>query len=215
MDIQEVSIGRVRPNPANSNTHPEEQIAALAKSIQNNGWTMPLLVDEHMMLLAGEGRLKAAQSLGKRKVPVIVARGWTEEQKRAYLIADNKLARNSKWDPGILHRELTELRSLGIDMADIGFSVDDLTRLDEDIFRLRMTEEASGATTDADRPASTPAASDGSSSGGQDGMILLSFMVTPDQRDLILRAVSRAREATGVTIQGAAVHHICKEYLHE
>ena len=87
--------------------HPETQVAQIAASIQEWGFTMPVLIDEHGMIIAGHGRVLAAQRLGFTEIPCITARGWSEAKKRAYVIADNKLTENGGWNSEVLAFELT------------------------------------------------------------------------------------------------------------
>src|SRR6201988_898181 len=90
-------IDRLIPYARNARTHTDAQIAQIAASIREWGWTMPVLVSEDGTILAGHPRILAARKLGITEIPVIVARGWTEAQKHAYTIADNKLTLNSGW----------------------------------------------------------------------------------------------------------------------
>src|SRR4029079_8213054 len=114
------------PYARNARTHSDEQIAQIAASIREWGWTNPVLVDEHGTLIAGHGRVLAARTLGVTSVPVMVARGWTEAQRRAYTLADNKLALNAGWDSKLLQLEVADLEALGFNMHVTGFSDDDL-----------------------------------------------------------------------------------------
>ncbi|MHC2399123.1 DNA modification methylase [Bradyrhizobium barranii subsp. barranii] len=117
------------PYARNARTHSEAQLQQIAASIREWGWTTPVLVDEAGMVIAGHGRLLAAERLGIREVPVIVARGWSEAQKRAYVIADNKLAANAGWDDALLKIEVADLTAMGFDLPLIGFSDRELARL--------------------------------------------------------------------------------------
>src|SRR3954469_5755 len=105
--VERWSLGRLVPYARNARTHSEAQVAQIAGSIREWGWTVPVLVDETGMLIAGHGRVLAARKLGLTDIPVMVARGWTEAQKRAYVLADNKLALNAGWDVELLKVELT------------------------------------------------------------------------------------------------------------
>ena len=98
-------------------------------SIREWGWTTPILVDEAGGLIAGHGRVMAARQLGITEVPVVVARGWSEAQKRAYILADNKLALNAGWDEALLRVELADLQGMGTDLSLIGFGEDELASL--------------------------------------------------------------------------------------
>jgi len=113
----------------NSRTHSPEQVAQLAASIREWGFTIPILIDEHDTILAGHGRLQAALKLGLADVPVIVARHWTDAQKHAYVIADNKLAMNAGWDFGMLATELKDLALGGFDLINVGFEESELAGL--------------------------------------------------------------------------------------
>ena len=90
---------------------------------------MPVLVDEAGVIIAGHGRVLAAPRLGLGEVPVMVARGWTDEQKRAYVIADNKLTLNGGWDDALLTLEFADLKAVGFDLPITGFSESELARL--------------------------------------------------------------------------------------
>lgn len=114
-------IEKLIPFTRNSKLHPPEQIDQIAASIQEWGWTIPVLVDESGVLIAGHARILAARQLGIASIPTMVARGWSEAQKRAYVIADNKLTENGGWDDKMLRLELTELKALEFDLSLTGF----------------------------------------------------------------------------------------------
>ncbi|MCB1425161.1 MAG: site-specific DNA-methyltransferase [Zhengella sp.] len=109
------------PYAKNARTHSDRQVDEIAASIREFGWTNPVLVDGENGIIAGHGRLMAARKLGMADVPVIELKGLTEAQKRALVIADNKLALNAGWDEDLLGLELGELRDLGFDLALTGF----------------------------------------------------------------------------------------------
>lgn len=121
------SVAELFPAARNARTHSDAQIAQIVASIREWGWTMPVLVDEAGQIIAGHGRVMAARSMGLVDVPTMVAVGWTAEQKRAYLLADNKLGLNSGWDDDVLRAELGELKIGGFDLGKIGFSGDELS----------------------------------------------------------------------------------------
>jgi DNA modification methylase len=120
------NIGEIIPYARNSRTHSEEQVAQIAASIKEFGWTNPVLIDEENGIIAGHGRLAAARKLGHTEIPVIELTGLTEAQKRAYVIADNKLALNAGWDTEMLVNELRDLEGMDIDLTLTGFSTDEL-----------------------------------------------------------------------------------------
>ena len=113
----------------NARTHSDRQIAQIAASIKEWGWTTPVLTDEDGGIIAGHGRVLAAQKLGIADVHAMTATGWTEAQKKAYIIADNQLALNAGWDMDLLKIELTELDGLDFDIDLIGFDGDFLANL--------------------------------------------------------------------------------------
>ena len=119
--VERRAVADLVPYVRNARTHSPEQVAQVAASIAEWGWTVPVLVDERSNLIAGHCRILAAQQLGLTEVPVMVARGWSEAQKRAYVIADNKLTLNASWDENLLRLELGELKGLGADLSLTGF----------------------------------------------------------------------------------------------
>lgn len=133
LKIQWVPIGTVKPNPRNARTHRKSQVKQIADSIRAFDWTMPLLTDENVMVLAGTGRLLAAKTLGLREVPIIVKAGLTDTQKRALALADNKIASNAGWNPAILAAELGDLAVLlpecNLDLKITGFDAPELDNL--------------------------------------------------------------------------------------
>src|SRR6516225_7739495 len=119
-------IAELEPYPRNARVHSVAQIAQIAKSIQDYGFTVPVLTDEQGRIIAGHGRVEAAKSLGLTEVPAMTVSDWTEAQRRAYTILDNKLTLNAAWDEAILGSEFTELEALGFDLGDLAFSPPEL-----------------------------------------------------------------------------------------
>src|ERR1700732_3352618 len=124
--VERWPIGRLIPYARNPRLHSEADLDKLDASIRKWGWTMPVLVDKEGDLIAGALRVRAAIRLGLTEVPVIVARGWSEEEKRAYRLADNQLAARATWDPEQLYNELQDLELGGFDLGLIGFESDQL-----------------------------------------------------------------------------------------
>src|SRR3970040_1327174 len=120
--VQLWPIGRLVPYARNPRTHSEEQVLQIAASIAEFGFTNPILVDSKAGILAGHGRLLAARKLGLTEVPVIVLDHLSETQKRAFIIADNRLALGGGWDEELLAAELAELEREGYDVELTGFS---------------------------------------------------------------------------------------------
>ena len=128
MKIQEVAVNKLIPYAKNSRTHSPEQVAQIAASIKEFGFRNPILVDG-VGIIAGHGRLMAAQKLGLDQVPTIDCSDMTESQKKAYIIADNKLALNAGWDNAMLTIELQDLEDEGFDLTLTGFDDKELDAL--------------------------------------------------------------------------------------
>jgi ParB-like chromosome segregation protein Spo0J len=126
--VEQWPINKLVPYARNARTHSDEQVGQIAASIREWGWTTPILVDEEGSIIAGHGRTLAAQRLKMTEVPVMVAAGWSDAKKRAYVLADNKLAMNAGWDPEMLKIELGALDAAGFDLELTGFVGDDLTQ---------------------------------------------------------------------------------------
>jgi len=124
--VEKRPVASLIPYARNSRTHSDEQVAQIAASIKEWGWTVPVLIDPDGGIIAGHGRILAAQKLAIKEVPCMVAEGWSEAQKRAYIIADNKLALNAGWDDDMLKVELGELSDLDFDLGLTGFGDDEL-----------------------------------------------------------------------------------------
>lgn len=120
MIIKEVEIDKIKPYENNPKNHPQEQIDKIIKSIKEFGYTIPILIDDKNTIIAGHGRYFALKQMGVKKIPAIVNDKLTEEQKRAYRIADNKLA-ESNYDYGILEEEISFLIKTGFDVEILGF----------------------------------------------------------------------------------------------
>jgi hypothetical protein len=120
------------PSVYNSNTHPEEQIQQIAKSIKEFGFNQPIAIGSKNNILAGEGRYYAAKLLGRREVPTICLAHLNEAQQRAYIIADNQIARNSIWDPVKLQNEISALMSMEVDISVLAFDNDQIMEILKD-----------------------------------------------------------------------------------
>ena len=127
--VERRSIASLIPYARNARTHSPDQVDQIAASIREWGWTVPVLVDEEGGLIAGHGRVMAAKKLGLKDIPVMVAGGWSEAQKRAYVLADNKLALNAGWDNELLRIELEGLKELDFNLDLTGFGLDELATI--------------------------------------------------------------------------------------
>ncbi len=126
MKIESIKLDKLIPYARNSRTHSDQQVAQVAASIREFGFTNPVLIDSEDGIIAGHGRVMAARKLGLADVPCIRLGHLTETQKRAYIIADNKLALNSGWDEEMLGLELADLREADFDLDLIGFDAGEI-----------------------------------------------------------------------------------------
>ena len=128
-----VDIKRLKPYEKNARTHSEEQVERIANSIQEFGFINPVLIDSEYGIIAGHGRVLGAKKLGMKEVPCLFVEDLTEAQKRAYIIADNKLALDAGWDDEILKEELKALEEMDFDVSLTGFDLDDFDFDQQDI----------------------------------------------------------------------------------
>ena len=129
MQITQKLVTELIPYVKNSRTHSDEQVAQIAASIKEFGWTNPILIDGDNGIIAGHGRLMAARKLGHDKVPTIELKDLTETQKKAYIIADNRLALNAGWDNEMLTIELNDLLADGFALELLGFDPNEIDSL--------------------------------------------------------------------------------------
>ena len=129
LTIQYKKIEQLIPYARNSRTHSDAQVAQIAASIKEFGWTNPVLMDGDNGIIAGHGRVLAARVLGHTDIPTIELSHMTDIQKRAYVIADNKLALNAGWDEEVLGLEITELKEFGFNIDLLGFNAKELKEL--------------------------------------------------------------------------------------
>jgi DNA modification methylase len=143
MKIEYIKVKELHGYEFNTRTHSDEQVSQLAASIGEFGFTNPLLIDGERQIIAGHGRLAAATKIGMEDVPCIVLDHLTEAQRRAYVIADNKLALNAGWDEDLLKLELSALDQIGFDLSVIGFD-------DYELAGLVIDDDIAGGLTDED-----------------------------------------------------------------
>jgi len=183
------------PYARNARTHSAEQVAAVAASIREWGWTIPALIDEEGNVLAGHCRILAARKLGLADIPVMVAAGWSDAQKRAYILADNQLTLIGGWDFAGLSNELRGLDEWGFDVSLCGFDEADFGRVTENGF---------------------PALPTGDRAPFQE----MTFTVHDEQVDLVKEALALAKargpfDGPNENSNGNALARICAEYLAE
>jgi hypothetical protein len=124
-NVERRAVAKLIPSARNARVHSAKQVGQIAGSIREFGWTVPVLIDEQDNIIAGHGRVLAAPLLSIDEVPVIVARGWSDAQKRAYALADNQIALGATWNKALLRIELDDLRRQAIDIELLGFAAGD------------------------------------------------------------------------------------------
>ena len=219
-------VEKLRPFEGNARTHDAEQLEQLQASIRQFGFTAPILVDSEDGILAGHGRLEAAKRLGMAEVPVVVLDHLSPLQRRAYVLADNKLAENAGWDDAKLSAELDELLRGNFDLSSMGFSDDDLRRL-SDSLDLGQFEQVSQGFERAE-PERQPAGLglDGASedeeladstaeSGEVDERHVFSVNLLWDDREVVLAAVRLAKAKYGLEGTPEALVQVCREWMDE
>jgi len=120
-NIERRKVSALIPYARNARTHSDAQVAQIAASVREWGWTNPVLIDAEGGLIAGHGRVLAARKLGIEDVPCMIATGWSDAQKKAYILADNQLALNAGWDKTLLGGELQDLNAIKFDIGLVGF----------------------------------------------------------------------------------------------
>ena len=150
LKIEHVSVDELIPYAKNARTHSETQVAQIAGSISEFGFVNPILLGDDNVIIAGHGRLMAAKMLGMKKVPAIRLKHLNEVQRRALVIADNKIAENAGWDESLLREELVALGDLDFDVDLLGFDAEELDSI------LLIDDGSSGGLTDEDAAPEVP-----------------------------------------------------------
>lgn len=132
-NVEVWAVDKLKPYANNARKHSGEQVERIAKSIVAYGFNNPILVDSDQGILAGHGRLAAAKSLGLTEVPVIVLDHLSEKDRRAYILADNRLAELAQWDDSVLSQELEALGAGGVDLDALGWDVEELDDLAQEL----------------------------------------------------------------------------------
>lgn len=216
-------LERLRPYERNARTHSDLQLEQIAASIQEFGFTAPILVDGSDGVVAGHGRLAAAKLLGLAEVPVVVLDHLTPEQRRQYVLADNKLAENAGWDLELL---ALELEAIEIDPAVLGFGEADLARL-QDGLELSEFEQvaAAGPGTERAEPEQQgglglePRDGDDepddatAESGEVEERHVFSVNLLWDDREVLLAAVRLAKEKHSLEGTPEALVQVCREWM--
>jgi ParB-like chromosome segregation protein Spo0J len=194
-NIEQIPTADLIPYARNARTHSETQVAQIAGSIQEFGFTNPVLIDADNGIIAGHGRILAAQRLKLESVPCLRLSHLTDAQKRAYVLADNRIALSSGWDEEMLANELSDLHADEFDMSLLGFDVDELATL------LVIDMANADVADDAEVNESTT-----------DDSIVMSFPVTIEQEIIFRRSVALAKNTLGADSTGDAVVKIMEAW---
>ena len=145
--LQEVAIDLLKPYERNAKMHPQDQVEKIMKSIEEFGFLTPCVIDSDYNLIAGHGRVQAAKEMGIEAVPCVFVEGLTEAQRKAYILADNRLGELGEWDMDLVSEELENLKEEGLDIDLTGFNIDDILFEDiEDIDIVPAEQETESAT---------------------------------------------------------------------
>lgn len=212
-------LERLEPHDRNPQTHPPEQIAALRASIQRFGFNAPILVSSEDGILAGHGRLIAARELGMSAVPVVVLDHLTAEQREAYLLADNQISRLAGSDDRLLAEMLNDLLASDVSLEGIGFSDEDLARLNDglelDAFQeVAVTERAEP---EHQQPLGVDSGTEVEDSSAESGEVeerhMFSASMRWDDREQVLMAVTAAKAKHLLEGTAEALALVCREWL--
>jgi len=205
--IELIAVDKLIPYINNARVHNDDQVLQIAASIKEFGFNNPVLVDKDNGIIAGHGRVMAAKKLEQEQVPCIRIEHLTDAQRKAYILADNKIALNAKWDTELLKMELDHLVELGMDVQLTGFSELDLQKIDDDRSQreLReMSEDGAGSPDDPDDDSENPMGSE---------FVPISVMVEHDHRQVIFDAMRVAKSKHSLDTSGQALWVICKEFV--
>ena len=195
--IEQIATAELIPYARNARTHSEQQVAQIAGSIQEFGFCNPVLIDAANGIIAGHGRVMAAQLLKLESVPCLRLSHLTDAQKRAYVLADNRIALSSGWDEAMLANELSDLHADEFDMALLGFDADELGKL--------LAFEA--------EEIEPPVLADGDREPFQQ----MAFMLHDEQAEIVKRAIEQAKgdgpfESINENSNGNALARIAEAY---
>jgi ParB-like chromosome segregation protein Spo0J len=198
IEIKYKPLSALRERKGNPRTHTDEQVEEIARSITEFGFTNPLLIDEGDEIIAGHGRKRAAKKLGLSEVPTIELRGLSEDQRRAYVIADNKLALNAGWDSRLLAMDINLLAEANYDLTLTGFDESELLPLTGDVQESEFPDLSS-----SDRAAFQQ----------------MTFVLHDDQVEIVKAAIRHAKkcsefgEELNTNRNGNGLARVCSDYL--
>lgn len=205
MKIVQLDPATLVPYEHNARTHEPLQVKQIIASIEEFGFTNPILIDADKGIIAGHGRVEAALRMELKKVPTITLNNLTPEQKRAYILADNKIALNSGWDEDLLIQELEQIEGMDLDFEMTGFSLDEFDALQ---LGQLANEEDDSATSIASKP-------EGNTNDSADDSVMFSAPVSDEQYNAILDAITICKSKHKVKHTGTALAIICKEWSNE
>lgn len=201
--IEMIKVDKLIPYINNARQHSEDQVLQIAASIKEFGFNAPILIDSDQGIIAGHGRVQAAKKLGLTEVPCVRLDHLTDIQRKAYILADNKIALNASWDSQLLSVEIQTLKESDFDVLLTGFSMEDLQKLSDDMDEQRLNNIADGAS-DNDEPSTDRIDAETAA---------LSFPVDHDQKIVIFEAIRIAKAKHGLDTSGDALWSICKEWM--
>ena len=212
MKIQWRNPEELIPYDNNARVHTEDQVNQIAASINEFGFNQPVLLDGNNGIIAGHGRVQAAIALKLESIPTIDLSHLDEIAKRAYILADNKIALNSEWDIEKLGEELDALNADDVDLALLGFSPDDLERIadDRDLAAIRSMANDGDDSDDGDAKPSTLGDTESKTE-----LFPLSLMLEHEQREVVFKALKKAKQIHNLETSSQSIWLICKEYINE
>lgn len=186
LEIRQVDIDRLRPYAANPRVHRAKGVRRLVDSVREFGWTAPILATDDFVVVAGHGRLEAAKKLGRATVPVIVL-PFSEDEARAYRIADNRIAEDSSWNPDALASEITDLLN-----SDVAIGLTFLEDIEIEALVRESQEDAEAFKEKAHREGHAK-----DERSGAEAMVALTIVLKREQKDRMDEAVAAFREHVG------------------
>ena len=152
VELREVEIAALKPYERNAKQHGKEQVERIARSIRELGFLSPCLIDQELNVIAGHGRILAAKTIGMETVPCVFVEGLTEEERKAYILADNRLTEMGDWDMGMVQQELAALADADFDISLTGFDTD--LRFDDSMAQIQDDGWTSAEEPQAEEPRS-------------------------------------------------------------
>lgn len=213
----------LQPNPRNSKKHSQAQIEEIAASIEEFGFNRPIMIDDTDQIIYGHGTREAAIHLGLTEAPTVDGSHMSDRQKRAYMLADNKIAENSTWDMELLSEELSGLAEVEFDISKIGFDeqeIDSLLKSDPSILPDTGAKNGGARQPEPDRAAG-PAPAEPATATGTDTRV--TFHVSGRQADVIDAAISLCRDLYGEEFDSSestnrnanAIALICEKFIED